>query len=144
MRLLIYELKKTLTTLWIEVVDVVPNISLWRFSEPTRLVRQFFVSPLCPMIRVRPARRLLLSEAQRYEFRICQPLFRLFENDGYQCFWVSVDISPNVHGDWEYVVDVKAQEASKRFGTVSRKPAIVIARKRETTAFNRDNPRSVG
>jgi hypothetical protein len=44
MRLPIYKLKRTHTTLWIEVVDVVPHISLWRFSESTRLVRQFFVS----------------------------------------------------------------------------------------------------
>ena len=45
MRLLIYKLKRTHTTLWIEVVDVVPHISLWLFSEPTRLVRQLVVSP---------------------------------------------------------------------------------------------------
>jgi hypothetical protein len=39
------KLKRARSSCWIEVVDMVPHISVWRFSEPTQLVRQLFVSP---------------------------------------------------------------------------------------------------
>jgi hypothetical protein len=45
MRALIYELKRTRSSLWTEVVDVVPRISTWLFSESTQLVRELAVSP---------------------------------------------------------------------------------------------------
>ncbi len=45
MRFLIDKLKRARSILWIEVVDVVPHISTWLFSESTPLVRELEVSP---------------------------------------------------------------------------------------------------
>ena len=51
-----------------------------------------------------------------------------------------MNISPNVHDNRKYIVNVQAQEASKRLGTSIRKVDIVIARKVKplASAINRD------
>lgn len=41
----VYKLKRARSSLWIEVVDVMPRISLWRFGESTQLVCEIVVIP---------------------------------------------------------------------------------------------------
>jgi hypothetical protein len=45
MRILLYKLKRAHSSLWIEVVDVMPHVSLWRFNESTQLIRALVVIP---------------------------------------------------------------------------------------------------
>jgi hypothetical protein len=40
MRFLRYKLESALSGLWIEIVDVVPPISLWRVSESSHFIRE--------------------------------------------------------------------------------------------------------
>jgi hypothetical protein len=78
---------------------------------------------------------------KRLTFFARQSLLRLFEHDGCECFGISPNVSPNVYGDREYIVNVQAQEASKRLWTFSRKAAVKIPRevKPLATAVNRES-----
>jgi hypothetical protein len=95
----------------------------------------------------KPIRRSVTCALPRcHEFCAREPLLRLFWHDGCKCCRISPNVSPNIHGNWDYIVNAQTKVASKRLWTSSRKVDIKIARKVKpfATAFNRNIQKVMG